>query len=174
LNELGNFCGMQNVLQLSKMLISRPDVAEVAGVRLRTYSGPEDIADWLNLRHRAFARLKVGVRQWMPADFESEFLAKWWWRPERMWFAEAATPATAAQVVGSITLAMRGDEPVATPVIHWLAVLPAWRRRGIGRLLVTALEAHAWDAGHRRIYLETHTAWTAAVELYTKLGYTPE
>jgi GNAT superfamily N-acetyltransferase len=135
------------------------------------YAGPEDIARWLDVRHRAFARLKVGVRQWTRNDFESEFLAKWWWQPERMWFAESAAEA---QITGTITLAMRGDQSAAVPVIHWLAVLPAWRRRGIGRLLVSALEAHAWDAGYRRVYLETHTAWTAAVELYEKLGYQPE
>lgn len=165
---------MQNVLQLSKAIVSLPELAQIPGVRLRTYTGPDDIRLWLELRHRAFARLQVGVRQWTPADFESEFVTKWWWRPERMWFAEAVMPATDKQMVGTITLAMRGEEPVAKPVIHWLAVLPAWRRRGIGRLLVSALETHAWEAGHRRIYLETHTAWTAAVELYDKLGYRPE
>ena len=165
---------MQNVLQLSKSLACRPVVSDLPGVRLRTFTGPEDIARWLDVRHRVFARLKVGVRQWTPADFENEFLSKWWWRPERMWFAETSVPPDERQVVGTITLAMRGAGPEANPVIHWLAVLPAWRRRGIGRWLVAALEAAAWDAGHRQIYLETHRAWTAAIELYTKLGYRPE
>ena len=164
---------MQSVLQLSKRLTGPPPVVDLPDVRLRAFSGPADIATWLDLRHRAFARLKVGVRQWTADDFRSEFLEKWWWRPERMWFAEAATPA-GPQMAGTITLAMRGEGPEAKPVIHWLAVLPAWRRRGIGRLLVNELETAAWQAGYRQVYLETHAAWTAAAARSHELGYGPD
>jgi GNAT superfamily N-acetyltransferase len=162
---------MPTVLQFVKTLASKPEIIVAPSIRLRTYVAREDVGVWLDLRHRAFARLKLGVRQWNLDDFEAEFLSKWWWRPERMWFAEAETPGGGRQAVGTVTLAMRGEASDAQPAIHWLAVLPAWRRRGIGRLLVTALEAHAWEAGHRRIYLETHAAWAAAVELYQRLGY---
>ena len=164
---------MHSVLQLSKRLASPPSTVAIPGVHLRTYNGPGDIDTWLELRHRAFARQTVGVRQWTADDFRAEFLEKWWWQPERMWFAEAET-MVGRQIAGTITLAMRGEEREAKPVIHWLAVLPAWRRRGIARLLVNALEAAAWAAGYRDVYLETHVAWTAAAALYARLGYRPD
>jgi GNAT superfamily N-acetyltransferase len=71
-----------------------------------------------------------------------------------------------------VTLALRGAGPQAQPVVHWLAVHPAWRRRGVGRLLMAALEACAWDAGGRTLALETHEDWRAAIEFYGALGYT--
>lgn len=137
-----------------------------AGIALRTYRGPGDVSTWLDLRHRAFARARVGVRQWTETDFEQEFLTKPWWSPEHLWFAEARS-----QAVGTVALAIRGEEEGARPAVHWLAVLPAWRRRGVGRLLMCALESRAWELGHREVWLETHAAWDSAVRLYESLGY---
>ena len=75
--------------------------------------------------------------------------------------------------VGSVTLARRGDPPHDKPVVHWLLVLPGYRRRGIGQLLTATLEAAVWDAGGRQVWLETHAGWADAVRLYTRLGYRP-
>ncbi|MEX2559940.1 MAG: GNAT family N-acetyltransferase [Pirellulales bacterium] len=176
---------MATVLSLRRTLTERPRLPSVPGVRLRNYAGPADIETWLELRHRAFAREKVGVRRWDPSDFESEFLAKPWWSPERLWFAEAITPrkvagalrvpsAEAAEAIGTICLAQRGAGEHSRPAVHWLAVLPAWRRRGVGRLLLAALEAACWDAGHRQVFLETHAQWTAALRFYESHGYRPQ
>jgi GNAT superfamily N-acetyltransferase len=68
-------------------------------------------------------------------------------------------------------LADRGLGALAVPAVHWLAVLPNWRRRGVGRLLIEALEERSWQQGHREIFLETHEGWTAARRLYESLGY---
>jgi len=165
---------MANVLHLYRTLHKPPELPRLPGVALRHFVGLSDVAVWLELRHRAFAREKVGVRQWTAADFEAEFLSKPWWSPERLWFAEAETqqPGLPSQyAVGTITLAFRGTGADAQPVIHWLAVLPAWRRRGVGRLLLAALEKNCWDAGHRQIGLETHAEWTAAVRFYQQAEY---
>lgn len=170
---------MGTVLQLSRTLTVRPEIAPIDGLIVRNYRGPEDIEPWLELRHRAFAQQRFGVRQWNAADFEAEFLTKPWWRPERLWLAEAAgqrdpalsTSDVAPRLVGSVAWAMRGDGPLAQPAVHWLAVLPRWRRRGVGRLLMSRLEAACWDAGHRTICLETHIGWSAAVRFYERLGY---
>jgi len=141
---------------------------------LRHFEGDDDIETWLELRHRGFARQKVGIRQWSVADFRSEFCEKRWWSHDRIWFAEAeATLLRQAQAVGTVALAMRGHGDAALPVIHWLTVLPTWRRRRIGRLLVAALETACWDAGYREIRLETHVAWREAARFYGALGYQP-
>jgi len=154
------------VLQLSKALTSPPEVTPVPGVRLRTYRGPEDIGPWLQLRHAAFARERLGVRQWTEEDFASEFLDKPWWQPARMWLAEAGNPSEPI-LVGSVTLAFRGP----LPVIHWLIVASTWRRRGVGRLLIGTLESECWHGGLREIALETHAAWERARSFYHALGY---
>ena len=100
-------------------------------------------------------------------------LKKTWWRPEAMWFAETDSPSLTASAVGTVTLARRGDTPEARPAVHWLAVLPSWRRRGVGRLLITSLEAAVWETGQRQVWLETHAQWGEAAQLYESLGYGP-
>jgi GNAT superfamily N-acetyltransferase len=164
---------MPSVLQLTKKLLEPPQIVDLPGFQLRHYRGPEDAEVWLELRRRAFARQKLGVGNWDWADFEREFLAKPWWTPESMLFAESVGPSGNNMAVGTVTLARRGELPDARPAVHWLAVLPSHRRRGIGRLLVTALEAAAWDAGSRQVWLETHFQWLEAAELYRALGYVP-
>ena len=162
---------MTAVVQLVKHLAEEPQTRAVDGIRLRHFAGPEDIAPWLRLRHRAFGRLSVGVRAWSVDDFHQEFTAKPWWRPDRMWLAESAADATPNELIGTATLALRGVGPEAKPVVHWLAVLPSWRRRGVATLLMNAVETSAWKDGHREIWLETHAAWAAAASFYDARGY---
>ncbi|HEX4128456.1 MAG TPA: GNAT family N-acetyltransferase [Pirellulales bacterium] len=158
------------VQQLRLVLEAEPPRFDLPGFTLRHYRGPDDIDRWLELRQRAFARQRVGVGTWSRADFERELLMKPWWRPERVWFAE---PRGESSPVGMVTLAERGRGTAAVPVVHWLALLPTWRRRGIGRLLMNAVHRAVWNAGGREIRLETHSAWTAAGKLYEALGYVP-
>ncbi len=151
-----------------------PEIAEVPGIAVRHFHAPRDIDLWLEIRHRAFARERLGVRRWDRADFEKEFLSKHWWRPDRMWIAETTGRLVRRrEAVGTVTLALRGEGEQPKPVVHWLAVLPRWRRRGIARLLMTTLEAACWEVGYRQIWLETHTAWSAAAQFYAKHGYEP-
>jgi len=90
-----------------------------------------------------------------------------------MWLAEAQPLLMPTTLVGAVTLAQRSAPTGDKPVVHWLCVLPGYRRRGVGRLLLAALEAAVWDAGGRQIWLETHTAWVEALQLYQALGYEP-
>jgi GNAT superfamily N-acetyltransferase len=161
---------MASVIQRKRLLAVRPMAEQVVGLRLRCYQSERDIPGWLSLRERAFAREKVGVRRWDLADFHREFLDRPWWRPDWMWFAET-TCERPIEPVGSVTLALRLSAEGTVPVIHWLCVLPAWRRRGLGRLLMTTLEQAAWDEGYRQIALETHESWRAAAACYDALGY---
>ncbi len=183
---------MPSVLHLCRRLVSPPDLPSIADIQVRHFAGDADIAPWLELRHQAFARQRIGVRQWSHSDFLDEFVHRWWWRPDHMWLADdlQLSPLGRGQVedsprrgegvpahrrlVGAVTLAMRGNPDDARPVIHWLMVLPSRRRRGIGRLLIAHLERAVWDAGHRTIWLETHAHWEAAAKFYDSLGYHPE
>ena len=164
---------MPIVQQLTKKLSARPDPPPVANVRLRHFAGVHDIEIWLELRRRAFARQRVGIGDWDAADFEREFLQKTWWRPECMWFAEMRELLPCGEVVGTVTLARRGLPPQDKPVVHWLAVVPRYRKRGVGQLLMSTLEAAVWDECGRQVWLETHQAWAEAARLYASLGYEP-
>jgi GNAT superfamily N-acetyltransferase len=156
-----------DVQQLTKILVSRPDLPLLTGITLRNYCGPEDVETWIQLRRKAFARQRLGIGEWDQADFEREFLSKSWWNSSNMWFADDSSGIS----LGTICLARRQGRAGDRPVIHWLAVSPVARRRGIGRLLVSALEAAVWDAGERQIWLETHALWREASEFYRALGY---
>ena len=52
-------------------------------------------------------------------------------------------------------------------------VVPRARRRGLSRVLLTALEEDARAAGRVRMVLETAVRQSAAVALYTSSGYAP-
>jgi GNAT superfamily N-acetyltransferase len=171
---------MPTILQLRRRLDVRPTITSVAGVNVRHYQNDADISAWLELRHLAFARQRIGVRSWTAEDFRSEFTARWWWTPQRMWLVEPSSSefsignSSAPPLVGTVILALRGGEDQIEQVraaVHWLMVHPHWRRQQIGSLLIAHLEAAAWDAGYREIWLETHAAWEAAVKFYESRGY---
>ncbi len=164
---------MPIVQQLTKKLSARPTLPQIADVHLRHYAGRHDIPAWLELRRRAFSRQKVSLSDWDTADFEREFLEKPWWQPQAMWLAEMQRLMMPREIVGTVTLARRGGATDDKPVVHWLAVLPRFRRLGIGHLLMASLEAAVWDGGERQIWLETHEAWVEAARLYRSLGYEP-
>jgi GNAT superfamily N-acetyltransferase len=179
---------MATVLHLRKELVRPPVEALVRGVELRTMQLPGDISPWLALRERAMADEVPGVRSWNEDDFLAEMVNKPWWRSDRAWMAIAGElrlggPATRRSpasgyggsnaLIGAVTLAMREGRAAIVPVIHWLLVDPAWRRRGIGRMLLAHLERAAWDPGWREVQLETHAGWSSAVAFYHSMGYAP-
>jgi GNAT superfamily N-acetyltransferase len=145
-------------------------VADVAGFNVRNIATRDDIAAWLHLRDCAMADQTPHVRPWSELDFFSEMQSKPWWRTERMWLIFALATDFP---IGAVTLALREGADATIPVVHWLLVEPAWRRRGIGRLLMSHLELAAWNDGWREIELETHAGWSAAVDFYQSIGYAP-
>ena len=52
-----------------------------------------------------------------------------------------------------------------------LGVAPAWRRRGVARVLLRDLVARARAGGAQRLLLEVAADNTAAVALYTSVGF---
>jgi GNAT superfamily N-acetyltransferase len=161
---------MSSILHFRRQLFQPPDVADAAGFGVRNIVVPADVADWLALRDRTMADQLPRVRAWSDSDFFSEMQAKLWWRPEWCWLA---FDAETLHPIGAVTLALREGSVTTMPVVHWLLVDPAWRRRGIGRFLMSHLERAAWNDGWREIELETHAGWAAAVAFYQSIGYAP-
>jgi GNAT superfamily N-acetyltransferase len=60
-----------------------------------------------------------------------------------------------------------------TAEIKHMYVRPAYRRRGIARQVLAALEELAWSAGHTTLRVATGDYMPEAVKLYTSSGYLP-
>ncbi|HEY3393480.1 MAG TPA: GNAT family N-acetyltransferase [Lacipirellulaceae bacterium] len=163
---------MASVLHLRKELLYPPVEQVTAEVHVRSIVVPDDEESWLELRKRATAGLRPPVRQWTRTDLAAQMLDKPWWRDDRTWVA-IAPPIGEAGIVGAVTLALRTGAAARVPIVHWLLVAPEWRRRGVGRMLISRLECAAWNDGWREIELETHAGWREAIAFYQSMGYAP-
>lgn len=168
---------MTPILHFRKLLVRPPVVAGVEGIDVRHMVVPNDVEVWLALRQRAIASLMPQPRPWLHADYQAEMFDKPWWNATHNWLATPSDQrvpgpragASSPPAIGAVTLAARKE----TAIVHWLLVDPAWRQRGIGRLLMSHLERAAWGAGWHEVQLETHSGWAAAVEFYQSIGYEP-
>ncbi|NUQ01666.1 MAG: GNAT family N-acetyltransferase [Armatimonadetes bacterium] len=71
-------------------------------------------------------------------------------------------------VIGTVTAQQR---PYLTGEIISLAVLPEWRSRGIGRLLLEAAERFLSRSGISEIFLQVAVSNDVARALYQQMGY---
>ncbi len=91
------------------------------------------------------------------------------------------TTPTGAFVVGEVEgvpVACGGvrpcdDGPPGVGEIKRMYVEPAVRGRGLGRVLLVAIEEEARRLGYARLWLETGTAQPEALQLYETSGWTP-
>jgi predicted N-acetyltransferase YhbS len=117
------------------------------------------VADWI---HRQW---------WSETDVPTESIARWL----NTHLGESGFPATFVAVldgeaVGSVSLheTEAEDRPRYRPYLGALFVKPGHRGRGLGQVLVRAVEAHAGNLDHTTIYLN---AADATAGLYERLGW---
>jgi putative acetyltransferase len=68
------------------------------------------------------------------------------------------------------TGALMGRTAVTAEIIR-MSVAQAWRRRGVGRLVLEALCAEAGRRGFQRVVLETTADWHEVVAFYQRCGF---
>lgn len=90
----------------------------------------------------------------LAADFEN---------PDHRWFM-AVTEGVLAGIGGGYTAADQAD-------IIDVAVLPAYRRRGIARALMRAVMTAAAADGAETVFLEVRASNVPAIALYESLGF---
>ena len=57
--------------------------------------------------------------------------------------------------------------------VHWVAIIPAFQGRGLGKALMSAICRRLRDLGHGRAYLRTGAARVPAIKLYQRFGFEP-
>jgi mycothiol synthase len=144
-------------------LDSLPDSRVPDGYRLRRFR-PGDETDWQAVYDAAFPDIPDRV-----SEKVSELMASDLWNPDRVSLACLADRPVACAVAW--------EPPWNAPgagVVHWVATLPAHRRRGLGRAVV--LDALQWmrRTGRRTAVLITEVHRTAALRLYLDLGFEPD
>jgi ribosomal-protein-alanine N-acetyltransferase len=75
------------------------------------------------------------------------------------------------EIVGFIIGMIRTDRNTMSGHILTIDILPAYRRRGIGQMLLQEIERIFKEKGVRNSYLEVREDNVAAAGLYQKLGY---
>jgi ribosomal-protein-alanine acetyltransferase len=80
--------------------------------------------------------------------------------------SDDAAPGELAGYAGLLAPLRSGDSDIQT-----IAVQPAARRRGLGRMLMLALIAAARDRGARQVFLEVRADNPNAQALYESLGF---
>jgi len=93
---------------------------------------------------------------------------------------EPALRTLLARDPGALLIADADGEPVGTLIVGWdgwrgalyrLAVLPAWRRRGVGRRLVAEAEEHLRRLGVRRVAAMVILDHEHAAGFWSSVGY---
>ncbi|MCB1914909.1 MAG: GNAT family N-acetyltransferase [Rhodocyclaceae bacterium] len=132
-------------------------------VRLRDFR--TDDPAWIIAAHGEVYRRDFGFDDAFTHSID-EKVRQWLARADplkRMWIAEWD-----GERVGCIAISDAGD---ATAFLNFVLVLPAYRRRQLGRhLLATALD-HARRCGQREARLETYACLEAARALYHRVGF---
>jgi len=57
--------------------------------------------------------------------------------------------------------------------VHWVAIVPEFQGRGLAKPLMMTICRRLRELGHKRAYLSTSTARSAAIGLYLRFGFEP-
>ncbi|OPX24245.1 MAG: hypothetical protein B1H04_02490 [Planctomycetales bacterium 4484_123] len=153
------------------VVMVRPDLEGLpqydlpAGFSLRAYR-PGDEAEWLRI-HELADRYNTFTASTFAEQFgtDAEVL-----RQRQLYLCDPA-----GATIGTVT-AWFDDEfhGGRWGRVHWVAVVPAFQGRGLGRLLMSAVCNRLRQLGHRRAYLTSNTVRVRAIGLYLKFGFVPE
>lgn len=152
-------------LKMWRELNDLPNAKAPAGYRIRTYETGDDTA-FVRIKNAAFMSENAGGRAWTSADFEKEYLDSPYFDPKRVLFAICGD-----EPVGTTTAWTATHQGRDVGLIHWVAVVPEHRSKGLGWVLnVRAL--HKLKAlGYGEAILNTSETLESAVRLYRRLGF---
>jgi len=146
-----------------------PEVSVPDGLVLRTYAGPGDTAELLRVNNAAFD-WHPEQGGWTEREIDAR-RAEAWFDPEGLFIvAEAATPD---RILGFHWTKVHEETSPPLGEVYVVGIDPAAQGRGLGRLLTLAGLRHLRSRGLDTVLLYTEADNIAAVNTYTKLGFTP-
>jgi mycothiol synthase len=152
-------------IRMWRSLEAVPPARLPEGYAFRTYR-EGDAGAFVRIKNAAFAGETGAGRAWTPEDFQKEYLESPYFRPERVFFA-----ACGEELVGTTTAWTAMHEGREVGLIHWVAVTPGHRGRGVGEALNARALCHLKEMGYREAVLSTNASLRAAVRLYHRLGF---
>ena len=165
LEGLGWTPGPDASIRMWRDLEDLPPVSLPEGYAIRTYR-EGDAAHLMRIKNAAFAGERAGSRAWTVEDVRKEYTDAPQFQPERVFFAVCGE-----EPVGTTTAWTWTHEGREVGLIHWVAVTPEHRGRGLGEALNVRALRHMKDMGHREAILNTNAALQSAVRLYHRLGF---
>jgi mycothiol synthase len=154
-------------MRMIRSLSHLPPVVVPAGYRLRPYRVGDEEA-WVHLLNAAFATEEKKSTPMERASFEKEYPLSGGCDRNWILFAERIEDGA---LVGTTTAWEADLEGKRMGLVHWVAVEPAHRGRGLGDALLAAA-LHAMRArGHTEAFLNTDVVLRAAVRLYERMGF---
>lgn len=143
-----------------------PSLVLPAGVTLRTFRPGHDETAWLAVNRRAFAN-HPEQGAWTRTDLELRE-AEPWFDPAGFFLAERD-----GELAGFHWTKVHEAEAGGSPVgeVYVVGVDPAQQGTGLGRALTLAGLAHLQGLGLRQVMLYVDEGNTAAVKMYTALGF---
>ncbi|MCY3766138.1 MAG: GNAT family N-acetyltransferase [Gemmatimonadetes bacterium] len=152
-------------LKMWRELDDLPDAKAPAGYRIRTYETGDDAA-FVRIKNAAFMSENTGGRAWTSADFEKEYLDSPYFDPKRVLFAICGD-----EPVGTTTAWTATHQGRDVGLIHWVAVVPEHRSKGLGWVLNVRALRKLKALGYGEAILNTSETLESAVRLYRRLGF---
>ena len=145
-------------------LDNSPEFEPPSGFSLRWYQ-PDDEAHWLRI-HLAADHLN----EITPELFQRQFGSDEKLLRERQCYLSDPH----GDVIGTGTAWFNNNfDGARWGRVHWVAIIPEFQGRGLGKALMTAICRRLPELGHQRAYLTTSTARVPAIKLYLKFGFEP-
>jgi mycothiol synthase len=156
------------LFQLRMPLAKVPDTdpAFPAGVTVRTFASGEDEAAWLGLNHRAFAH-HPEQGSWTVKDLRLREEEPWF-DPNGFFLAERD-----GRIVGFHWTKVHQPDDGSAPIgeVYVVGVDPGQQGGGLGKALTLTGLAHLRRLGLAEVMLYVDEDNTAAVKMYTALGF---
>jgi GNAT superfamily N-acetyltransferase len=154
----------QRIVMVRSDLEHLPEFAWPEGFSLRWYQpGDEDL--WIRI-HLATERL----RSITPELFFQQFGSDPQLLAERQCYLCAADGTAAGTSTAWFDDGFQGQRYGR---VHWVAVLPEFQGRGLGKSLVNLTCRRLRELGHERAYLATSALRLQAIGLYLQFGFVP-
>jgi ribosomal protein S18 acetylase RimI-like enzyme len=136
----------------------------VSNVLVRSWQSGDESA-WLYI-HQAADSLNVFDESTFQNEFDSD--------PQVLAQRQVYAVLDGNRLIGTAT-AWFPEEGVNPTLgrIHWVAVLPSWQGRGVGRALVSEALTRLAALGYSAAYLSTSQLRKPAISLYHGLGFEP-